>query len=813
MARYLKFSFIALLLTAYCIIGNAADEIIELSLSELTSSRVPDALAPAQQSQINHPSGWSIYPNLSTRHFPINVTVDNDDSLTISSNEPFILTLDKLFTLLPQQRYEISCMAAGIGEFGLGFYYYKEGKHDYLLKVVHLKDDHFQPVKFELDKGELSLAGIAPRFHAKGEIRIKELQLKVADDLPTVSLVEGTVVRASKFPDPSQSDYADCLYTVEFELDSIAIGNSMPHTVQVIAPAFENYRSGELAELTPGERWRLYVVPFDDAPEERQTWQQADDLDLFELPGFYAVAGVEVEAFSYSDVSLPFMDSAEYVSLFAAPINPPISVQAGVKRALSITRDLFEINKRLAKFEQRKGAVAEQFNTWLTSRDESLERTRYGNRDYYWLADRGSYFALPADYTNIFSNEAIHPTTLASLKALNRALEFHGVQFIVQVVPNIFDIGVRAMNPAWAELMDERSAMAVKNLLENNIEAIYTADDIIRRRHEFELLYMYPPDRHPHNGVQQILTDNIMPRLRRFGFAPVDNPAESGFKVENVITFLGKDYVWPTGVNIGEHTPGEVMTCDIFTYNNEHGAIDPESGILVIGNSIISSPGLDGAYANILGFKLNQPIDKLNVNGSSFLATIPQLIVNNPARYLKNKQVVILPVEIHNLYQPFAGDIYLMDMAKQLLSGKTPAAEYTPETDIERDPLITEFLLKPHPNQAGIRRAWEHLVFSSDCTEFFVPKSGTVQCGNYPIPEEYRATAVTAVVLVSPIADHVLSVEVNGKSQEVPLCSVNYQVWQRCVFEVAPGTESISVKLLGGKSDAIAAIKSITLYK
>ena len=218
---YPKLAPLFLFAIAHCAVGNAMEELIDFSFDTLASERVPESLVTSQnthspQNQIDHPLGWSIYPNLTAQHFPINVTIEQDGGLAISSGEPFVLTLNKSFTLLPQQRYEISCMVAGNGQFGLGFYSYNEGKHDYLLTVANLKSEQFQPVRFELEKNELSLAGASPRFHVKGNAKIKDLRLRVFDGLASASLVEGTVLETSKFPNPEQSDYADCLYTVKW---------------------------------------------------------------------------------------------------------------------------------------------------------------------------------------------------------------------------------------------------------------------------------------------------------------------------------------------------------------------------------------------------------------------------------------------------------------------------------------------------------------------------------------------------------------------------------------------------------------------
>lgn len=184
-----------------------------------------------------------------------------------------------------------------------------------------------------------------------GWIDVSEIFFYPVEDqrLKGITLLEGTVRAASPCPDPSKSDYPNCLYSVELEGKLILKGPPVPRRLLLLPPAFTDFKPAPTANLKSGDRIRVSVLPFQEGAEKERSTQSSDTLDLFDLDRFLVRKLEKIREFQpQNEISkIYFAEPKEYVSPYTRPVNPPVSPAAELARKKEMAEELASLTERL----------------------------------------------------------------------------------------------------------------------------------------------------------------------------------------------------------------------------------------------------------------------------------------------------------------------------------------------------------------------------------------------------------------------------------------------------------------------------------
>jgi hypothetical protein len=778
-------------------------------LSEQEKAKVlQKGIQPERMEEILLAKPWRLnLDTISSSVFPVAFSGE-EDALVISSKDFIEFYALEVFPHSGMESYYLTWEVAGSGEMKAGFYGYGTVSLRELESFT-CASSAFTPMGKTIIIDALGIERFRIAFAVNGKLKIKNIRLckvKAADDL---SLVEGTVEEVSVLPPPEKSDYPDCCYTAKFAITSIRAGQATPQVIQLVIPGFFNYKLTDLAKLKKGEKWRLRLIPFEQLPAARKEIQQANDLELFDLENFYVTGGLPLRNFSESDSGILFSQSAEYQSVFENPVNPPIGTEAKAVQAAFIQRELAQINAMLDRVRGQEDNLNREFErSWR----ETQKQYALIDGRYIWGNIDGAYFACPPRLPLLDTRAKILAGNLESLKALNDFFEANGVQFIIQIIPDYYDIAARVMNKEFRDIVDYKSAIAVKQLLEVGIEAVYSSRALIERYNKKELMFFYPNNAHPAEGAQDILTDQILERLDRFRGQLKSRINPEAFSVVSEKTAYGDKYCWPGNVNIGRHQAGAAVRCDHVLYHGRPIEFDSQSRVLIIGNSFIQTPMPRSGYAAYLARKLNYIPNTYQVNGSGPLSAIPQSLFNAKGKYLKDKLIVVLPMGISFLTdgQPML-NLRQLDMSKQHLSGKSLVQEIAISNWYSSPEISTK--IQPQLSPKFMENWIAFLEGSTHITIGIPKKDQKIELAQFHIPQEIDRTKDAVVVLqAAAFPQQNISIHLNGESQQVPPC--NYApVWQLLTFAVPADTEEIKIQIHGWQANSLAAIKKVMIYQ
>jgi len=607
-----------------------------------------------------------------------------------------------------------------------------------------------------------------------------------------VTVVEGTVKARSVLPDPKKSDYPDCRYTLEFEGNAILDGVACPRKIQLIAEGFQNYRVLPSGKLQAGDKLRCKVVPFEKLPADRKTTQQADDLSLFELESFYLLEWKKITGFA-DNPQVSFSGKESYVSVFKRKINPPLTEQEKRLQAEAIAADRKAVEALLAGWgkTELKRIETEFQEAW--KQEKTKDKPGY-NRvgSYVWRKVGNSFWCLPEEYRFTPYYSPIRPENMAALVALREFLNVHGCQLIVSLIPHAYDIAARVINPTFREVPDFNTALTVRELLENNIEAIDTSGALIRDFDRHPFAFFFPPNYHPADTAQDVATDLTAQKLRRYQF-PETLSAEQ-FSVKQVPHVYKNDpaYLFPANCDIGGNQVKTAhLSCKIF-YQGKRFFSDPKSPVWVIGNSFVWSP-TGNSFCDYLCSKLKLPITETHVSGYGPMTAIIQQLFLHPEEYLKGKKVVVLCLGSLHLHAsiPFS-NIRRMDQDKLLLAGKSMTGEISVSGNTKEVPAFGKEL--------------------RNAQFFTIPKGKRCTIVEWQAPQnEKRKNAVLVIPICVP-APSWMTMLVNGREVPMQECSGGQYRWCRTVVPLPFGTTQIKVELTG-RPGVTAAIGNLQMYQ
>lgn len=626
------------------------------------------------------------------------------------------------------------------------------------------------------------------------------------------TVVEGEIIERSELPDPQESDYPNCRFTVHFNGNTIKSGEPCPKELSLIVEGFENYRVLPNNDIKTGDKVRCTIVPFDMLPEDYQSTQQADDLELFLLENYYTIAINKISDFTDSKLipssGIFFTDNNDdYISIIERHINPPISERIQSAQNKSIQNELDKMNDLLNGYDDAK---IEEINKIFAEawRNEQEKDAPGCNRikDYVWRNIDNSFWTLPQDYTLLKKPEELSPMVLKCFSSLKKVLEENGVQLIVSLVPDLYDISSRVINHQFRDIPDIQAATYVKQLSEIGIETIYASDSILQNFNKYPFAFFYPSNYHPSDTTQDVLSDLLAERLKRYD---IPRSLDSNLFSETQSAHCYKDeekYLFPAGCDIGKNIAGTSYTCRKILYNGKNVSRSKESSVIVIGNSFIQTPVSPDSFPSLLSYKLCSGIDWYNINALGPFSDILIRLLANPDTYLKNKRVLIMHVGTTHLSRvnryEIMLDIIQLDREQTLLNKKKMQDHFFLQSNVSVDRIVDPKLWGP--------------LSTVEKTVLRIDKNGEL---SYSFTIDHIGDGISDSKPLVCVIPHCCTrktpceITINGtkKTMQCPNYARNARFFN-LAYELPAGTKEITITI-EGKPGAFVAIKDIQIWQ
>ena len=699
-----------------------------------------------------------------------------------------------------------SAVAIGIEQYG-GI-----NRGDSILKEINIKrgEEISCDIPLRFDNG-------VPPFRIlltiSGDVVLKKLALRaLPDDLAGagITVLEGTLKERSMLPDPRRSDYPDCRYTALLEGNSIIGGAPCPQKIQLVIDGFRNHRPLSPAALKSGDKVRCFITPFEKLSDEKKTVQQADDLNLYMLESYYASDIYAVNEFA-DNAFMPasgifFSDGCrEYVSIFKRDINPPIPPEFKAAQDLAVSRELLKVNGLLKGYDQKKiEDINNRFaEAWkLEKAKDPAGFNRLGN--YVWRNVGNSFWCLPENYRRFLpETDTLSPETLECFSALKAVCESNGVQLMIAIVPNDDVISSRIINESFRNIPDIQMATYVKQLSEAGIEAVYTADAVIKDFNRYEFAYNYPLDYHPADTTQDIVVDLIAERLKRYRSKITLSP--SMFKIVKHLPYRyrgNQEYRYPKNCDIGGHRAGEPYMNRKVLFNGKDVPKTKDATFMLVGNSFIQSPvHPSDTVPSLLSCKTLLPIDwRLFYSYSLFSEFLHQMLVD-PDQFLSGRKALICYFGTKHLtyinQRSLMANIRLLDEECTLLSSKKMiGAIQFPSNIGDVDRKLTEDKISALKNETVIKiNADGQWKFATTLENFTIDKSKPMIC----------------IVPCTSVDRAPVDLSVNAQSKRMRSATYVPKLYT-LAFELPAGTREVSIAA-GGRPGTFFVIKNLQIWQ
>ncbi len=681
-----------------------------------------------------------------------------------------------------------SQVTVGIIQYGL----IEPGRHYLKELTVKRGESAAWKVPVQIERG-------VPTFQVllkiQGNVILQALTVtELPDDLAKsgITVLEGTLAELSALPDPKKSDYPDCRFTALLEGDHIIAGVSCPQKLQLVIDGFQKYQLLETKRLKSGDKIRCFALPFEKLPEEKKSIQQADDLNLFELPSYYALGIEVVPNFSPHSV-IPFSGEQQYVSVFKRQINPPLSAEVKEMQRQAIADSLARINQMLepysaaAELDRLNARFAE---VWETEKAKDAPGFNRVAGTYVWRNIDNSFWALPEKYALVPKYYGIGKDKLEALSAFQDFLNANGCQLIIGIIPKLHAISARVINREFRDIPDFNSACLVRELLSNNLEAVYISDKLLADYHRYPFAFFYPDNDHPADTTQDILTDAFAQLLERYHFPKT--LAKERFSTDLVQHAYAKDkrYHFPADCDIAPYRAGETFLCRRVLYEGKEVFPDPRSPILVLGNSFIQTPVTNSpdSFSSLLASKICMRVATSRFSGASGPMTNGiNYFFANPEKTLQGKRVLLLILGARHFDNARFNNIREMDRQMTLLAGKSLAETIAVSGNTE---LPSRFQNLPRAQCLTIPDAGKVLVLA--CTSS---------------RDEHTPTVVIPICAPAPCP---AKLKVNGTAYAIP--EGGAYSYNRVVVPLSKDAEHLTIEL-EGKPGTTIAIGDIQIFK
>ncbi len=690
---------------------------------------------------------------------------------------------------------------------------------------VHGKD--IIPVEtHELAKGESkyisfdfpqvqSLGITVPQIMIQGTILLQELKLEVTVD-PAVTVAEGEIIERSALPDPANSDYPDCRFTVHFKGNSILSGPACKEELSLVLEGFRNYKALHFSEIKTGDKVRCALIPFDNLPEEQKSTQQADDLNLFTLDSYYVKSVSVVKQFKdekmFPASGISFSDANEnYVSIFERKINPPVLPELVEAQKKQIAADLAKMNQLLDGWEAKREELNKKFNeVWDAEKAKDkpgYNRVKMKKTEYVWRNINNSFWALPVQYQLIGEIKQMPDAHLQALIALKKALETNGIQLIVSLVPDFYAISSRVINPEFRDIPDYQTAVLVKQLAEAGIESVYASDAIIKDYNRFPWAFYYPHNSHPSDTCQEVLADILAERLTRYQFPKTLNEKDfTAVQRYHVYTEKAEDYFLPEHCDIGDNTPGTPYKNRCILYQDKNPESEHSSPVLIIGNSFIQTPmgtpkGEPDSLYTMLSQRLQIPIESYRISSNGPMVAIMQNFFSKPEYHFENKKILIVQLGVdHTTRAVTWNNLLEMDRIMLLKKNKTLI-----------DTIVVTSGKEPDKTNAKRKNAvWKSLP---DKHEFICETEEQKELiAKITLPELDPEKKIYGLITATAYFNDHAALIINDKHYDLPEYVYNNIRWQAICFELLAGTKNVEI-YAKGKKGSLFAIRNMEIYQ
>ena len=634
----------------------------------------------------------------------------------------------------------------------------------------------------------------------------------IKSESDSITTVEGTIEERSVLPDPQQSDYPNCRFTAHFIGNTIISGKACPKEINLIVEGFENYKVLGNDKIRNGDRVLCTLIPFDKLPEDDQSTQQADDLELYLLESYYAIDVKIINSFSDNGFipssGILFSDgNDDYISIFDRHINSPIPESLKTAQNTAIQKDLEKMDRLLDGFNEAK--IREVNNSFAEAWKIEQEKDAPGrNRtgDFLWRNIDNSFWTLPLKYTLLRKPDELTPTVLDCFASLKKALEANGVQLIVSLVPDMNVISSRVINSQFRDIPDIQTAMYVKQLSETDIETIYASDAILQNYNKYPFAFFYPSDIHPSDTTQDVLTDLLAERLKRYS---IPRKLDSRLFSETQSPHIYKDHekhLFPKDCDIGNHRAGQSYTCRQVLYDNAPVSRSKNSPIMVIGNSFIMSPvSPPDSLPALLSYKTCSGVDWYRISGFGPFSDIMVRLLTNPDEYLRGKKVLIMQFGTGHLTQVNQNetmlDILQLDDERTLLNKKKMKTHFMLSSNVDEKTVADQELWGPLSNMEK-----DVIRIDKDGEKGFTFDIGSLTNINKTKP---------VICIIPHMCVRNTSCKLSINDQQETMRSPNYVSNARffnLAVELPAGTDKITIKI-SGKEGSLVAIKDVQIWQ
>ena len=680
-----------------------------------------------------------------------------------------------------------------------------------ILTSEKLSSKEEKTIEVELSVFE-HMFNIAPTISVKGAITVSNFMIykKNYNDFTTV---EGEILERTVLPNPKESDYPNCRFTVHFMGNTIKSGSPCPKETVLIVEGFEDYSVLPYDSIKKGDKVLCTLLPFEKLPDEYQSTQQADDLDLFLVERYYVLDIKTINEYSDNELmqvsGIYFSDgNKDYVSLFERHVNPPVSDYISADQASRINEDKQRMAQLLNGIDDDKMKDVNKRFVEAWSKEKAKDPPNY-NRvgKYVWRNLDGSFWTLPQDQVKILSPpNMMSQQMLDCFSSLRQILEANGVQLIVSLVPTMNDISARVINKEFKDIPDIQTATYVKQLLDIGVEAIYASDQIIKNYNRYPFAFFIPENPHPSDTAQDVMAEILAERLKRYDIKTELDPAlfsEAQFPHSYKDA---EEYWFPENCDIGNNQAGKSYTCRGCLYNGETIKKTKDSPIMVIGNSFIQSPvSPPDSLPAILSCKLRSTIDWYRISGFGPFSDILIQILSNPDFFLKNKKVFIMQVGTMHINNANRSEIMLdiakLDHERVLLNNRTMKGRLCLPSNVDYDQTVNPKL-------------WGKLS-SAEKTVLKIDNTGKLTY-NFDLSQAVEELTDSELICVVPHTCTVNSscrMTINKTSQTMNCFNQGDNArFYNLAYELPPGTKEITIQF-EGKPGSFIAINDIQIWQ
>ena len=763
------------------------------------------------------PQSWNI--DLST--IPSDALFQNvEDGFKIISDQGLLRLICKRFDGMRSSFiFEFSIKNDGDNDCEISFGVHNSGlvKSGYVV-LISDKISAGETKQFEAELSVFEqLANIAPTLTVRGSAILENFYTyqKIHDDF---SIVEGEITERSSLPDPKDSDYPDCRYTAHFVGNAIISGLSCNKELSLSIDGFHNKAILNTNSLKVGDKIKCAIVPIDSVPDNLASIQEADELSLFTLDSYLATTIQKIS--SYTDTTyLPVSsthfksESFDFKSVFEERVNPPLSNNLLLSQQERIRKDLEAANEMLQTYESAQETTEPEFQeAWAKEKerfsDDYNTIKRGSSIVHYWRNINHSFWCLPPQYTLIpKSLPVLSEDKLEALVAFKDFLEANGIQLIVSLVPDRYEIASRVINSDFSDVPVYQLLSYVKQLSEAGIECPYYPPSIIEQYNLFPFAYLFPNDSHPGTTVQYCIAQIIADRLSNFHFPKTLQTSKfSHVQVPTYADTVTNNYKYPYNCDIDNNEAGEGYTNDEIHYEGKILTKDSGSAIYVVGNSFMQTPGWtqQNSLPAFLSEQMLYPVDDFRVDQKGPMTTIIQRIFDNPGHFLKGKRVLVLQVaSVYLDDDSFTwNNIRTMDNHRMLLNGKQ---------------LVSTFSIRGEGNFAkeisnpAVSAAWERFAGKHEIITNSDEKREILHANIKEIDETKPFVCIVSTVRSSFFSFPTLSV--NGVSEPIPAGYAPPSLsWQDVYFSVPAGTTEITIELQG-KKGTVVGFNQVQIYQ